>query len=75
MHRLAGEMVAARRREPTEDIWGTVVRSTFEGEPLSDALLGGIFVLFATAANDTTRNSTSHGVKAFAETTRRSGRC
>ena len=67
LHRLAGEMVAARRREPTDDIWGTVVRSTFEGEPLSDALLGGIFVLFATAANDTTRNTTSHAIKAFAD--------
>ena len=30
-------------------------------------MLGGIFVLFAVAGNDTTRNSTSHGVHFFAQ--------
>jgi cytochrome P450 len=67
LHRLAGEMVAVRRAKPADDIWSTVVHSELDGEPLSEQLLGGIFVLFATAANDTTRNTTSHSVKAFAD--------
>lgn len=65
MHRLAGELVAARRDEPGDDILSTLVHSEFEGEPLSDQMLGGLFVLFATAGNDTTRQSTSHAVKLF----------
>ncbi len=67
LHRLAGEMVAARRKEPRDDIWSALVHSELDGQPLTDQLLGGIFVLFATAANDTTRTTTSHGVKAFAD--------
>jgi cytochrome P450 len=67
LHRLAGELVATRRAIPTDDIFSAVVHSDLDGEPLSDQLLGGIFVLFATAGNDTTRNTTSHGVKLFAD--------
>jgi cytochrome P450 len=65
MHRIAGELVDARRAEPTDDILSALVHSELDGEPLSAQMLGGIFVLFATAGNDTTRNSTSHGVKLF----------
>ncbi len=67
LHRLAGELVATRRAAPTDDILSAVVHSELDGEPLSDQLLGGVFVLFATAGNDTTRNTTSHGVKLFAD--------
>lgn len=67
MHRLAGELVAARRAQPGDDILSALVHSAVEGEPLGDQELGGIFVLFATAGNDTTRNTTSHGIKLFAD--------
>jgi cytochrome P450 len=67
LHRLAGELVAARRTEPTDDILSTLVHSEIDGEPLSDMMLGGLFALFAVAGNDTTRNTTSHGVKLFAD--------
>jgi cytochrome P450 len=67
LHRLAGELVTARRARPTDDVFSTLVHAEVDGEPLSDQMLGGIFVLFAVAGNDTTRNSTSHGVRLFAE--------
>jgi cytochrome P450 len=67
LHRLATELVAARRADPTDDIFSALVHAEIDGEPLSDQLLGGIFVLFAVAGNDTTRNSTSHGIHFFAE--------
>ena len=67
LHRLAGELVASRRAERTDDILSTLVHSEIDGEPLSDMMLGGIFALFAVAGNDTTRNSTSHGLKLFAD--------
>ncbi|MGF7238663.1 MAG: cytochrome P450 [Frankia sp.] len=66
LHHLVAELVAARRAQPGDDILSTLVDSKIDGEPLSDQILGGIFVLFATAANDTTRTSTSHGVRLFA---------
>ena len=67
LHRLAGELVAARRAEPTDDVFSALVHAEVDGEPLSDQVLGGIFVLFAVAGNDTTRNSTTHGIKSFAD--------
>jgi cytochrome P450 len=67
LHGMAGELAAARRAEPTDDIFSTLVHAEVDGEPLSDQLLGSIFVLFAVAGNDTTRNSTTHGVRCFAE--------
>lgn len=67
MHRIAAELVTARRNQPGDDILSTLVHSELDGQPLSDQLLGGIFALFATAGNDTTRTSTSHGIRLFAE--------
>ena len=67
LHRLAAELVALRRAEPTDDVFSTLVHAEVDGEPLSDRMLGGIFVLFAVAGNDTTRNSTSHGIKFLAD--------
>jgi cytochrome P450 len=67
MHRLAAELIAKRRSQPGDDILSTLVHAELDGEPLSDQMLGGIFALFATGGNDTTRQSTSHGVKLFAD--------
>jgi cytochrome P450 len=67
LHRIGRDLTAMRRTRPADDILSTLVHSEVDGAPLSDAELGGIFVLFAVAGNDTTRNTTSHGVKLFAE--------
>jgi cytochrome P450 len=57
----AAELVAQRRAAPADDILSMLVHSRIDGEALSDQVLRGVFVLFATAGNDTTRTSTSHG--------------
>jgi cytochrome P450 len=67
MHRIAAELVAERRTRPTDDILSMLVHSRIDGEALSDQVLRGVFVLFATAGNDTTRTSTSHGIKLFSQ--------
>ncbi len=67
LHRIAGEIVAERRARPTDDIMSALVHADVDGERLDDQQLGAIVVLFAVAGNDTTRNSTSHGIKLFAE--------
>jgi cytochrome P450 len=66
LHQLATDLVAERRKNPGDDILSTLVQSEVDGEPLSDLMLGAIFVLFATAGNDTTRTSTSQGIRLFA---------
>lgn len=67
LHRLAAELVTSRRENPTDDILSTLVVAKIDGEPLDDHLLRSIFVLFATAGNDTTRTSTSQGIRLLAE--------
>jgi cytochrome P450 len=67
MHRIAAELVAARRANASEDVLSMLVHSRIDGEALSDQVLRGVFVLFATAGNDTTRTTTSHGIKLFGD--------
>ena len=45
----------------------SLVHSELDGEPLSEQILRNIFVLFITAGNDTTKNTTSHALKLFAD--------
>jgi cytochrome P450 len=67
MHRIAAELIAARRSQPSDDVLSTLVHSQLDGEPLNDQILGGVFVLLATAGNDTTRNTTSHALRLFSD--------
>jgi cytochrome P450 len=67
LHRIAGELVEQRRGDPGDDVLSALVTAEVDGERLTTQELGAIFVLFAVAGNDTTRNSTSHGIRLFAE--------
>jgi cytochrome P450 len=67
MHRIAAELVAEKRARPTDDVLSALVQAEVDGEALADQELGAIFVLFAVAGNDTTRNATSHGMKFFSD--------
>jgi len=67
LHGIAAELCSARRAHRGDDVLSTLVHSELDGQPLSDQILGGIFVLFSTAGNDTTKNTTSHALKLFAD--------
>jgi cytochrome P450 len=67
IHRIARAVIAQRRVEPGDDILSALVHSTLDGRPLSDQVLRNVFVLFITAGNETTRNTTSHALKLFAD--------
>jgi cytochrome P450 len=56
------DVVAARRREPRDDLLGALVAAEIDGERLTDwDILGFCFVMVA-GGNDTTGNLISHGV-------------
>lgn len=67
LHRIAAELMAMRLESPTDDILSVLAHADVDGERLTEQDLGAIFMLFAVAGNDTTRNSTSHGIRLFAE--------
>lgn len=63
---IASELAASRRANPGDDLISAIVESDIEGG-LTDQMIASIFLLFAVAGNDTTRNSTSHGLKLLAD--------
>ena len=67
LHRIARTLIADRRAHPGDDILSALVHSELDGEPLSDQVLRNIFVLFITAGIETTRHTTSHAMKLFAD--------
>jgi len=64
---MAAELAAARRHKPTGDLVSVLLDGEFEGEPLTDQMIGSIFLLFGFAGNDTSRTAIGHGVRLFAE--------
>ncbi len=66
LHGMATQLAAERRANPGDDLISALVQSDVEGG-LNDHMIGSIFLLFAVAGNDTTRNSTSHGLKLLSD--------
>jgi cytochrome P450 len=67
LHTIATEVAMARRDQPEGDLMTALVQAEIEGEKLTDAEIGAFFVLLSVAGNDTTRQTTAHGMKAIAE--------
>jgi len=54
-----------RRAEPADDILTGLVSAEVDGERLTDEEIAAFFVLLSVAANDTTRQTISHGMRAL----------
>jgi cytochrome P450 len=67
VHAIAHELIAARRSKPQDDLMTAMVQAEVDGERLSDDEISSIFALLIIAGNDTTRQSTSHGLKALTD--------
>jgi cytochrome P450 len=67
MSMLGSELAALRRSSPADDLFTALVEAEVDGERLNDEEIGAFTVLLGVAGNDTTRNSITHGVLAFAD--------
>ena len=60
-------MAEERGKNPTDDIVTTLIEADIDGEKLSDDEFGFFVIMLAVAGNETTRNSITHGMIAFAQ--------
>ena len=67
VHTIAMGLVEERRRTPGDDLVTALVQAEVDGERLTDEEISAIFFLLIIAGNDTTRQSTSHGMKALTD--------
>jgi cytochrome P450 len=67
MHQVALALAAERREHPGDDLFSSLVNAEVDGDRLADADVAAFFVLLAVAANDTTRQTTSHALKALTD--------
>ncbi|MDQ3944971.1 MAG: cytochrome P450 [Actinomycetota bacterium] len=65
LYGTAVAMAERRREHATDDIFGALVAADVGGERLSDEEIASFLVLLSVAANDTTRQSISHGMRAL----------
>ena len=65
LHAAATELVAQRRAEPTDDLMTALAQAELDGERLTDAEIAAFFVLLCVAGNDTTRQTSSHTIRAL----------
>ncbi|BBZ11833.1 cytochrome P450 [Mycobacterium branderi] len=63
----AMKMAEERAKDPGEDIVTQLIQADIDGEKLSDDEFGFFVVMLAVAGNETTRNSITLGMIAFAE--------
>src|SRR5689334_18659675 len=63
----AMQMAADRAKNPGDDIVTKLVEADVDGHKLSDDEFGFFVILLAVAGNETTRNSITHGMTAFAD--------
>jgi cholest-4-en-3-one 26-monooxygenase len=63
----AMQMAAVKAENPGDDIVTTLINADIDGEKLSDDEFGFFVMMLAVAGNETTRNSITQGMMAFAD--------
>ena len=61
------ELAARRAKEPQDDLVTALIQADVDGHKLSDDEFGFFVIILAVAGNETTRNSITQGMMAFAE--------
>jgi cytochrome P450 len=65
LYGLATTLATQRRAVPGDDILTGLVTAEVDGQRLTDEEIASFFVLLSVAANDTTRQTISHGMRAL----------
>jgi cytochrome P450 len=63
----AVELAKFRRRQPGEDLMTNIVNAEVDGTRLTDEQIGAFMILLTSAGNDTTKQTTTHAMKALVE--------
>ena len=64
---ISGRIIAERREHPGDDLISALVQAEVDGHRLTDAEISSFFGLLMVAGNDTTRQSTAHGLQALTD--------
>jgi cytochrome P450 len=67
LHQVAQTLAAERRHQPGDDLISNLVHAEVDGDRLTDLEVAAFFVLLTVAGNDTTRQTTSHALKALTD--------
>lgn len=67
LHQLAASLSADRRENPSDDLFSSLANTEIDGDRLTDNEIAAYFVLLCVAGNDTTRQATSHALKALTD--------
>jgi cholest-4-en-3-one 26-monooxygenase len=65
LYMYANALAAEKRSDPRDDIMTKLLGSEIEGDKLSETEFDMFFLLLSVAGNETTRNATSHGMRAL----------
>jgi cytochrome P450 len=63
--RIGMDFASHRRNNPADDLMTNLVNAEIDGQRLTDEEIGAFFILLTIAGNDTTANTTSHGMRAL----------
>ncbi|MFG1667793.1 cytochrome P450 [Streptomyces sp. Y7] len=64
---LALDLAEKRRHKPEDDLMTNMVQAEVDGETLTNEEIAAFFILLCVAGNDTTRQTTSHTLKALTD--------
>jgi cytochrome P450 len=67
MFTIADELMAARRAHPQDDLLTALIQAEVDGEQLDEYDIASFLNLLMIAGTDTTRQSTSHGLRALTD--------
>ncbi len=65
LYMYANSLAAEKRQQLSDDIISKLLGAEIDGDELSETEFDMFFMLLAVAGNETTRNATSHGMKAL----------
>tara|TARA_R100000306_G_scaffold46561_1_gene44370 strand:+ start:199 stop:939 length:741 start_codon:yes stop_codon:yes gene_type:complete len=66
LHAMAQQLAEQRRADPQDDLMTALVQAEIDGQHLTQMQISSFFVLLTAAGNDTTRDTTSVGMRALA---------